>query len=204
MGRVGFMSELSVANATIELPNYLSGHMRLERRMMLRAKVTSSENGPVMFDTHALNDVVIGRGGVARLLDITARVDGVNLTNYRADAVIISTATGSTGYALSAGGPIFFPEAKMLIMQPVAAHTGLRDGLVLPDTSSIELAAPDGYSASLSVDGLDDITLDPGAILSVSSSVHEALFLRSKNTTSFYTDLTRRLGLVYKLSDPSI
>jgi NAD+ kinase len=202
MGRVGFMSELRPENAAERLPDYLSGHMRIEHRMMLHARVTSPNDGSLIFSAHALNDVVVGRGGVARLLDISTRVDGAELTSYRADAVIISTATGSTGYALSAGGPIFFPEARLLIMQPVAAHTGLRDGLVLPDTSVVELSAIDSRHASLSVDGLDDIDLEPGAVVTVDRSSHEALFLRSEPPTSFYADLTRRLGLVYNLNGP--
>ena len=204
LGRVGFMSELRVENAAEKLPDYLKGHMRVERRMMLHARVTSPIDGSLVFSAHALNDVVVGRGGVARLLDIATRVDGVDLTSYRADAVIVSTATGSTGYALSAGSPIFFPEARLLIMQPVAAHTGLRDGLVLPDTSIIELSASDSYHASLSVDGMDDLELEPGATVTVDRSPHEALFLRSEPPTSFYADLTRRLGLVYNLSGPGI
>ena len=204
MGRVGFMSELRVENAADRLPSYLKGHMRIERRMMLHAKVTSPTDGSLVFSAHALNDVVVGRGGVARLLDIATRVDGVDLTSYRADAVIVSTATGSTGYALSAGSPIFFPEARLLIMQPVAAHTGLRDGLVLPDTSIIELSASDSHHASLSVDGMDDLELEPGATVTVDRSPHEALFLRSEPPTSFYADLTRRLGLVYNLSGPGM
>lgn len=204
MGRVGFMSELRVENAAERLPAYMTGDMRVERRMMVHATVTGPGNGEVIFAAHALNDVVVGRGGVARLLNIATRVDGTSLTSYRADAVIVSTATGSTGYALSAGGPIFFPEARMLIMQPVAAHTGLRDGLVLPDTSVIELSASDGYHASLSVDGLDDLELAPGTRVTVARSDYEALFLRSEPPTSFYTELTRRLGLVYNLSDPGV
>ena len=202
MGRVGFMSELRPENAADKLPNYLNGPMRIERRMMLSAKVNRPADGSLIYSAHALNDVVVGRGGVARLLDIATKIDGVDLTSYRADAVIISTATGSTGYALSAGSPIFFPEARMLIMQPVAAHTGLRDGLVLPESSLIELSAADSHHASMSVDGLDDVELEPGATVTVDRSPHEALFLRADPATSFYTDLTRRLGLVYNLSGP--
>ncbi len=202
MGRVGFMSELRPENAAEKLPSYLNGYMRVERRMMLYAEVFSPSDGSLVFSAHALNDVVVGRGGVARLLDIATRIDGVDLTSYRADAVIISTATGSTGYALSAGSPIFFPEARMLIMQPVAAHTGLRDGLVLPDSSVVELSVADSRHASLSVDGLDEVDLEPGSTVTVNQSPHEALFLRSEPPTFFYTDLTRRLGLVYNLSGP--
>ena len=90
----------------------------------------------------------------------------------------------------------------MLIMQPVAAHTGLRDGLVLPDSSVVELSVADSRHASLSVDGLDEVDLEPGSTVTVHQSPHEALVLRSEPPTFFYTDLTRRLGLVYNLSGP--
>ena len=199
MGRVGFMSELRVEEAAERLPMYLNGETRVERRVMLQATVTG---GGGTFTSHALNDVVVGRGGVAKLLDIETKVDGVPLTSYRADAVIVSTATGSTGYALSAGSPILYPEAKMLVVQPVAAHTGLRDGLVLPENSVIELSTTDGKPASLSIDGLEDRVLGSDSSVAVSRSPYEALFLRAKPAEAFYSDLTRRLGLVYNLTPP--
>jgi len=202
MGRVGFMSELRVENAADRLPLYLNGEMRVERRMMLQATVTGDGDEGGSVTSHALNDVVVGRGGVAKLLDIETRVDGVPLTSYRADAVIVSTATGSTGYALSAGSPILYPEARMLVVQPVAAHTGLRDGLVLPEDSVIELSASDGKPASVSIDGLDDRLLGPGSSVTVARSPYEALFLRAEPAEAFYSGLTRRLGLVYNLTPP--
>ena len=202
LGRVGFMSELRVEEAAERLPGYLNGDVRVERRMMLRAVVTDGR-GDHILTADALNDVVVGRGGVARLLDIDTVVDGEFLTSYRADAVIVSTPTGSTGYALSAGAPIFFPEALMMMLQPVAAHTGLRDGLVLPHDTEIVLAATDGKHASLSVDGMEDVDLAPEYRVTIRRSPHEALFLRSNPRTGFYTSLTRRLGLVYNLTPPT-
>ena len=201
LGRVGFMSELRAEEAADLLPVYLTGGVRVERRMMLRATVTDGE-GRRILRADALNDVVVGRGGVARLLDIDTVVDGQFLTSYRADAVIVSTPTGSTGYALSAGAPIFFPEALMMMLQPVAAHTGLRDGLVLPPDTEVALTASDGERASLSVDGMEDVELEPDYIVSVRRSPREALFLRAQPRTAFYTELTGRLGLVYNLSHP--
>ena len=133
MGRIGFMAELQVHEAIEELPAYLNGSARLEERMMLEVNVRHGDEQEPYLNLHALNDVVVGRGGSARLLDIVATIDGVILTSYRADAVIVSTATGSTGYALSAGGPIMYPETMAMLIQPVAAHTGLRSGLILPD-----------------------------------------------------------------------
>ena len=201
LGRVGFMSELRAEEAADLLPVYLTGGVRVERRMMLRATVTDGE-GRRILRADALNDVVVGRGGVARLLDIDTVVDGQFLTSYRADAVIVSTPTGSTGYALSAGAPIFFPEALMMMLQPVAAHTGLRDGLVLPPDTEVALTASDCERASLSVDGMEDVELEPDYIVSVRRSPREALFLRAQPRTAFYTELTGRLGLVYNLSHP--
>ena len=118
MGRVGFMAELQVHEAIEELPAYLNGSARMEERMMLEVSVAHGDEQEPYLTLHALNDVVVGRGGSARLLDIVATIDGVILTNYRADAVIVSTATGSTGYALSAGGPIMYPETKAMLIQP--------------------------------------------------------------------------------------
>ena len=199
MGRVGFMSELSVSEAPERLPDYLNGGARVERRMMLRAVVTGP-NGETVLEMDALNDVVVGRMGVAHLLDIETVVDDEFLTTYRADAVIVSTPTGSTGYALSAGGPIFFPEALMMMLQPVAPHTGLRDGLVLPHDTRIAISVGADKQASLSVDGLEDVEMLPGFQVNISRSPHQALFLRSKPRTAFYNELTRRLGLVYNLT----
>ena len=202
MGRVGFMSELRVQEAQERLPHYLNGNVRVERRMMLRAVVTDVDGNEVL-SMDALNDVVVGRKGVAHLLDIDTVVDGEFLTTYRADALVVSTPTGSTGYALSAGGPIFFPEALMMMLQPVAAHTGLRDGLVLPHDTRIVLSTGEDKTALVSVDGLEDMQLPPGSRVSISRSPHEARFLRSKPRTAFYNELTRRLGLVYNLTPPS-
>ena len=199
MGRVGFMSELSVGEAAERLPDYLNGGARVERRMMLRAVVTAAD-GETVLEMDALNDVVVGRMGVAHLLDIETVVDDEFLTTYRADAVIVSTPTGSTGYALSAGGPIFFPEALMMMLQPVAPHTGLRDGLVLPHDTRIAISVGADKQASLSVDGLEDVEMLPGFQVNISRSPHQALFLRSKPRTAFYNELTRRLGLVYNLT----
>ena len=201
MGRVGFMSELRVAEAMDRLPLYLNGDVRVERRMMLRAVATDADGGEIL-SMDALNDVVVGRVGVAHLMDIDTVVDGEFLTTYRADALVVSTPTGSTGYALSAGGPIFFPEALMMMLQPVAAHTGLRDGLVLPEDTEIVLSTSDDKIALVSVDGLEDVELPAGSKVTISRSPHEARFLRSKPRTAFYNELTRRLGLVYSLAQP--
>ena len=202
MGRVGFMTELGEKEAIEKLEMYLNGALRVETRMMLEASVASESEESPRLTVHALNDVVVGRGEAARLLDIDTSVDGVALTSYRADAVIVATATGSTGYALSAGGPILYPEARVMLVQPVAAHTGLRDALVLPEQSVVELEAGDSHEATLTVDGFSDTILGAGDKVTVKCSPHVALFIRAHAPSTFYTALMQRLGLVYRSESP--
>ena len=198
MGRIGFMSELTVDEVHDRLPEYLEGKFRVEKRMMLQVEVVSDSSLVPSVTLHALNDVVVGRRSAARLIDIDTTIDGTHLTSYRADAIIVSTATGSTGYALSAGGPILYPEAMVMLIQPVAAHQGLRDGLILPEESTIELTTTDGQRAMLSVDGFSDTELNADDRVLVRKSPYTARFVRAHPPGSFYYALTRRLGMVYQ------
>ena len=195
MGRVGFMAEIRVEEAVEKLPDYLTGGLRVEERMMLETTVKGPSESKPRLTLHALNDVVVGRSGVSGLLDIETTIDGVALTSYRADAVIVSTATGSTGYALSAGGPIMYPETLAMLIQPVAAHTGLSNGVILPDYSVIELHAGGAHESVLSVDGFTDTQLEPDDVVTIKRSPHTTRFLRAHAPSTFYAALTRRLGL---------
>ena len=203
MGRVGFMTELRVNEVVEKLPMYLNGTLRVEERMMLQASVASDGEETPRHTLHALNDVVLGQATVSRLLDIDTSVNGAPLTSYRADAVIVSTATGSTGYALSTGGPILFPEARVMLVQPVAPHTGLRHGLILSEHSAIELKARSRRGAVLSVDGSLGTALNADDRVTITRSPHVARFLRFHAPDAFYTDLMERLDLVYRLRPPN-
>ena len=208
MGKVGFMAELNPQEAKDKLMNYINwpenevGEIRIEERMMLQANITNQNSESPRLSIHALNDITVGGTKVSRLVELEASVNQVHLTNYRADAVIVSTATGSTGYALSAGGPIVFPEAKMMILQPVAAHTGLRDGLILAPNSLIEFEASNNYKASISADGFVDSVLSEGEKISITKSKYTAKFLRAEQPDFFYTALNMRLGLAYRSQRP--
>ena len=195
MGRVGFMSELKVDEAHLKLSEYLDGSCRLETRMMLSVTVSSPENGIITSPVHALNDVVVARGQSVRLLDISTAVDGVPLTTYRADGVIVATPTGSTGYALSAGGSILYPEANLIEVQPIAAHTRLREGVVLPAGSKVELSIQNNEDGVLSVDSHSEEFLSIGSTVVVEKSPYVAKFLRASDSSAFYSQVTRHLGL---------
>ena len=162
---------------------------------MLQASVALAGGGKQRTIGHALNDDVLTRGAVARLVDIDTRIDGVLLTTYRADGLIAATPTGSTGYALSAGGPILHPEALEMLIQPVAAHMSFHTGIVLSRDSVIELSVSGGHQAVLSVDGAGDTAVDKGEVVVIRRSPHVALFLRKDPAAAFYSTLTERLGV---------
>ena len=194
LGRVGFMTELELDEALLKIPKYLSGSYRVEERMMLKAVIVSSDQRSPEVEFHALNDVVITRGSLPRLLDLDTRIDGVLLTTYRADGLIVSTPTGSTGYSLSAGGPILYPEAKQIIMQPLAAHLSFQTGLVVSDQSNIELKMNGNQLSIVSIDGSND-NLEHDQKVILSKSPYVARFLRKEGSGEFYSNLTQKLGI---------
>ena len=194
MGRVGFMTELSVDKAAERIPGYLDGSARVEHRMMLKASLQEADGSSDGIELHALNDVVITRGSPPRLLDVETRIDGVLLTTYRADGVIVSTPTGSTSYSLSAGGPILYPEAKEIVIQPLAAHMSFQTGLVVSQDSVVELTLKRGRDAIMSVDGSTD-AIEAGQTVVIERSPYVASFLRKDPAESFYATLTQRLGV---------
>ena len=197
MGRLGFMTELQVHEAMERLPIYLDNYCRVEERNMLQATVFKA-NGPAGAATygpyHALNDVVLARGGVSRVVTITGFIDGAQITTFRSDAVILCTATGSTGYNLAVGGPILDPMSDNLVLKPVAAHMGLTAGLVLTPSVKVGLTLEGYQEAILSIDGYVDYPLSPGDRVELEQSPHRAKFLRANQPSQFYATLTRRLG----------
>ena len=198
MGRLGFLTELLVHEALERLPVYLNGDCRVEERNMLQAKVfRAQESGPAVESGvyHALNDAVLARGAVSRVVTIGGLVDGAQITTFRCDAVILCTATGSTGYNLAVGGPILDPMSDDLVLKPVAGHMGLTAGLVLAPTVKVTLSLEGYQEATLSIDGYADQPLSPGDRVELEQSPHRARFLRANPANHFYATLTRRLGL---------
>ena len=197
LGRLGFMTELRARDALERIPQYLEGGARLEERSMLKAQVLCQSSDSGSADPpwqNALNDVVLGRGSASRLIRVQAVVDGAHLTSYRADAVIVSSATGTTGYNLSAGGPILDPRAQEMVLKPVAPHVGLATAVVLPSTATVELTVDSTDGAILSLDGYLDQHVQSGDGVRIRKSSKTAKFLREKSSEEFYASLTRRLG----------
>ena len=198
MGRVGFMTELAADVALDSVAAYLGDDVRIEERAMVQARILPPRAGagePKRSEPlHALNEIVIGNGGAARMVAIEVKIDGVPFTVYHADSVIVATATGSTGYALSAGGPILHPLSRDMLLKPVAAQLGFASALALPPDTTVELGVDSDLPTILSVDGFVEESLEEGSRVTVEVSPHRARFLRRQPVEHYYATLTQRLG----------
>jgi NAD+ kinase len=188
MGRLGFLAEVRPDELMDRLPDVLAGKYRLEERAMLKADIPA---WGVSYD--ALNDVVVGRQTVSRPIYVDVVVDGSRLAIHRCDAMIVATATGSTAYSLSAGGPILHPESRDIVLTPVAPHIAASRPLVLPPDSVVELTVSADKDAIVSIDGQVDTQLNSADTVTVSLSPHMARFVRFSSPQDYYGMLAERL-----------
>ncbi len=189
LGRLGFLTELDGPDVLNRLDEVLAGAGRVEERTMVRARLRGSG---VAF--HGLNDAVIGRATLSRAIQLAVDVGGTRIADYRCDGVIVASATGSTAYALSAGGPILPPESTDLVIVPVAPHLAARHAVVLPGSEEVHLTLEPRQEAVLSVDGEADVALHEGDSVTVGTSEHRARLLRLKPQTDFYLRMAAQLG----------
>ncbi len=188
-GKLGFMTELTAEEVTGKLPSLLAGKGWVDERAMLEAEITTATQERQVF--HALNGVVVARGAIARVVYIAASIDGQPVTTYKADGVVLATATGSTGYALAAGGPILYPQSRDFLLVPIMPHLSLTYTLVLPSTAVVTLHITAVHPATLSIDGHTNLTLSSGDTVTVKHSPNTVRFLRIRS--DFYSSLEQRL-----------
>ena len=192
LGRVGFMTEIPYSDSLKILDEVLKdiNKFRIEKRLMLKATGISNNQ---KFELNALNDIVLGHQSVSRLMDIDVYVDSELMAEFRADGIIISSPSGSTGYSLAAGGPIIPPEQKLMLIQPIAPHMSLDVGVVVPDNSKISINIASPNKAVVSADGFDEVVLGEKDKIDVEISKHVTRFIRLNNQSDFYKQLTSRL-----------
>lgn len=180
LGRVGFLAEIEADDIEEALDAVIQGAYATESRPMLR--VTSGT------DTwYALNDVVVSRGGYARLITIDALVDGESSGRYVADGIVVTTPTGSTGYSLSAGGPIVSPKVDCMVITPICAHTLQHRPSVVHGGAQIrlELLPDDAQSASLQIDGQARVVLTGGMHVDICQDDHQIRLIRLRPARFF-------------------
>lgn len=191
MGRLGFLSEMQPANYTTVLQGMIAGDYWVEERMMLRTQAYRDARALHMRD--ALNDVVVSRGTLARMVRVRTSVDGSHFTTYACDGLIVATATGSTAYALAAGGPILPPVLRNMVLVPIAPHLSLDRPIVLSQGSVVEMQVNTDHQAILTNDGQDEQTLQDGDRVVVQACPYTALFARIQPQNYFYRTMMSRL-----------
>lgn len=151
LGGLGFLTATTLDEMFPALDAFLAGRLVIEERMMLLARVLRRDRE--VAEVLALNDAVIMKSAMSRIIDFSVSVDGQSATSYRADGLIIATPTGSTAYSLSAGGPILFPTMDAVVLTPICAHTLTNRPIVLPGTQRIEVTLLTNQEVMLTVDG---------------------------------------------------
>lgn len=203
MGKLGFLTELPPQQVCEQLPAILAGNYWRDERVMLSAQVhTVPASGVEGVDgvgddaedvasapLIALNDVVIARGTSPRVVQVDLSVDGVPVAHYVADGLIVSSATGSTAYALSAGGPVMAPDIDAMVVVPIAAHLAVLRSLVVPGSSRVEIRASADQPTLLVLDGQVQIPLKNNQLVSVGVASERTVFARVGCRSRFYETL---------------
>jgi len=192
LGRVGFLCEIRFDEWQNALTRLLDRAYWLEKRLMLSAELL--RNGEVVDRYTALNEVVVGRGQQARVVYFQLWVNGYFVAEYTADSLIISTPTGSTAYALAAGGPVLPPQLQNFVVVPVASHLSLSQPLVLPEEADITIKIKMDHEAMLTADGQAGAPLLSGDRVHIQRHADACYFARVENEGYFYQRLMERLG----------
>jgi len=192
MGRLGFLAEVQPAEWRDSIRRTMVGEYWVEERLMLHAEHRRNDQVISMYE--ALNEIVISRGKLARVVRLDTYIDGGFLTTYTADGLIIATATGSTAYALAAGGPILPPELENFLLIPLAPHLSLERALVLSKGATIRVQVSTDHTAVLTGDGQFEIELMNNDEITMSAGPWIARFVRLQEKNYFYRTLMHRLG----------
>jgi NAD+ kinase len=184
-GRLGFITDLPLDAYRTVLPPMLAGEYLEDVRCLMHAHVV--RDGQVVFDALAMNDVVVNRGATSGMVELRVEVDGHFVANQRADGLIVASPTGSSAYALSAGGPLLHPDISGWVLVPIAPHTLSNRPVVLPDGVEIAIELVSGRDASANFDMQSLASLLHGDRIVVRRSEHKVRFLHPKGWTYFDT-----------------
>jgi NAD+ kinase len=189
-GRLGFMTDISLDRMIPILADMLDGKVEAESRSLLDATVV--RDGQQIFNALAFNDVVVARGASSGMVELTVKVDGRFMYNQRSDGLIVATPTGSTAYALSAGGPILHPSLHGIVLVPIAPHALSNRPITVPDSCEISIEVVNGRDISVNFDMQSLTSLSHGDLIVIRRSVHKITFLHPEGW-SYYDTLRQKL-----------
>jgi NAD+ kinase len=189
LGGLGFLTEVTLEQIYPALEKVFTGAFYIEERLMLRARI--ERHGEQVASATVLNDVVIGKGTLARMIETQISVNGQFVTRLRGDGLIVSTATGSTAYSMSAGGPIIHPSVRAIILTPICPHTLTHRPLLIPSDVALEVVLTgQDEGAMTTFDGQVGVAMAQGDMVFVSASDHRTNLIRFPDRT--YYDVLRR------------
>jgi len=190
-GRLGFLTEISIEEIETSLEKLMNGKFKVENRPVIRVKVTR-RNGHVSI-YRCVNEVVIKRDTLARIIELEVKADGAYVTTFRGDGLIVATPTGSTAYSLSAGGPITIPTLNVMLLTPICPHTLTLRPLVIPGEVCLTARLKtDSETVMVIFDGQEGIELREGDIIEITRSPYDLLILRDPEK-SYYQTLREKL-----------
>lgn len=191
-GQFGFLSDIEPKDAKAALEAVLKEEVQIRERMMLKAEVFRDRK--CISKSHALNDMVIAKGPLSRLLRIATHVSGEYISSYAADGLIVATPTGSTAYSLSAGGPVVTPDLKVILITPICPHTLNVRSLIISSEQSVEVVVESEPESvvMLTVDGQLGVPLEPGDRVHLSEAPFKSKIV-SIGSASFFEKMQKRL-----------
>lgn len=194
LGTLGFLTEIQRAELYPALVDVLDGAWTFEPRALFAVEVFRRGESEPAHRFRAFNDAVITKSALARIIELTLRVDGQMVANFRSDGLIISTPTGSTAYNLSAGGPILDPRLPVAVLTPICPHALSLRPIVVPDSTRIEvtLESDRGDRVYVTLDGQEGTSLGPGDVVHVTRSTR-SIHLVKVSGRSFYDNLRAKL-----------
>jgi len=189
LGSFGFLVEVQRDDWQKYLNQLLEGKYRREERMMLRAQLWHGKT--LRGSWEVVNEVVVCRGNLVKPIHLYASVNGFPMASYVADGLIAATPTGSTAYALAAGGAIMPPELRNILIVPVAPHISLDRAIILSEGSIVSITVNSSHQAVLSVDGHEPVTVENEELVKVETSERNIIFIRFHDPGYFYANLNR-------------
>ncbi len=190
-GRIGFLTDLRPQELDDRLSDLIHGDFWIEKRVLIDWRHLPT-NGAATTGL-AAGDVVVGRGRIARVVEVDVAIDGARLTTYTADGVIVATPTGSTGYTQAAGGPILHPESPDLVITPISPFLTPNNSLVVNQETTVELVAHTTHEITLSIDGQTERAIESGDTVVCRISEHPACYARLQPRDYFYSSVAEKL-----------
>jgi NAD+ kinase len=183
LGRLGFLTDIPADNLESAIESVLDGEFISESRTLLAGAVR--RNGQAVFSALAMNDVVVSRGAVGSMIEFAVTVDGEFIYSLRADGLIVATPTGSTAYALSAGGPILHPALQAIALVPISPHTLSNRPVAIRSSSRVEITLVRGADSRVNFDVQAHFQLEPGDVVTVSAAPKPATLLHPRGYRYF-------------------